>query len=223
MKDHDTQRFDKDEVRSRLNKYTRKAFSMLPKLNQPNILDLGCGSGEPTLELARLTDGNIIAIDIDQGVLAKLRAKLAQTGLTDRVTVINRSITALDFPEESFDILWSEGSIAVLGFTRGLKEWSRFIKPGGYLAVHDELADLEHKLEQIPQNNLKLLSHFLIPFETWRDEYFIPLEERLKEFDGLTIDDPKTIEELADARNDLKMFKKTPERNQSVFFVMQKI
>jgi len=46
-------------------KYTRKAFQMLPKMDKPCILDIGCGTGLTTIELARLSDGEIIGIDID--------------------------------------------------------------------------------------------------------------------------------------------------------------
>ena len=62
----------KDKIRKRLMKYTRKAFQMLPKMYEPRILDVGCGSGVPTLELARLSKGEIIGIDIAQNSLNRL-------------------------------------------------------------------------------------------------------------------------------------------------------
>jgi len=46
----------KDNIRKRLLKYTRKTFRMLPQLEKPRILDVGCGSGIPTLELGRFVD-----------------------------------------------------------------------------------------------------------------------------------------------------------------------
>ena len=52
-------------IRGNLNKYTRKAFEFLPKINKPRILDIGCGGGVPTTELANLSDGKIIALDND--------------------------------------------------------------------------------------------------------------------------------------------------------------
>ena len=52
----------KDLVRKRLNKYTKKAFHLLPELDKPRILDIGCGSGVPTMELARLSNGEIIGL-----------------------------------------------------------------------------------------------------------------------------------------------------------------
>ena len=35
---------DKELLREGLSKYTRKAFHMLPELDKPRILDVGCGS-----------------------------------------------------------------------------------------------------------------------------------------------------------------------------------
>ncbi|HJX03327.1 MAG TPA: class I SAM-dependent methyltransferase, partial [Dehalococcoidia bacterium] len=59
----------RDGFRKRLLKYTRKAFQLLPQLDHPRILDIGCGSGVPTLELARLSNGEIVAVDNDAGAL----------------------------------------------------------------------------------------------------------------------------------------------------------
>ena len=60
--------------------YTRQALQMLPALCQPNILDIGCGSGAQTLELARLTDGHITAIDTHQPFLARLQTQVTALG-----------------------------------------------------------------------------------------------------------------------------------------------
>ena len=71
-----------DQLRKTFLKYTRKAFETLPKLDKPRILDIGCGSGIPTLELARLTNGEIIGIDIDLSALDELDEKALKTILT---------------------------------------------------------------------------------------------------------------------------------------------
>ena len=128
----------KEKVRKRLLRYTREAFRMLPQMDRPRILDIGCGAGIPTLELARLSQGEIIAIDIDQPALDIFARKIEEAGLTHRVQAINCSIFDMDFPDESFDIIWSEGSIYAIGFERGLREWRRLLKPGGFIVVHDE-------------------------------------------------------------------------------------
>jgi 2-polyprenyl-3-methyl-5-hydroxy-6-metoxy-1,4-benzoquinol methylase len=39
---------DRDSLRTNLNEYTRKAFQLIPRMEKPRILDVGCGSGVPT-------------------------------------------------------------------------------------------------------------------------------------------------------------------------------
>jgi len=129
----------KDLFRERLSKYTRKALQMLPELDKPRILDIGCGSGVPTLELARLTNGQIIGLDIHQPYLDELNRKIQEAGFSDRVRTVKCSMFELDFPDESFDIIWSEGSISTIGFKHGLMEWRRLLITDGFLVVHVRL------------------------------------------------------------------------------------
>lgn len=107
-------RREKDMLRKNLITYTRKAFRMLPRLEDPRILDIGCGSGIPTIELAHLCNGQILAVDIDQSHLNSLEEKISEAGLSDRVHTLNCSLFHLDFPDEDFDVIWSEGSFSPL-------------------------------------------------------------------------------------------------------------
>ncbi len=59
------------------------------------------------------------------------------TRLDDRVKGIVGNMDALPFQEEELDLIWSEGAIYNIGFERGITEWRKFLKPGGYLAVTD--------------------------------------------------------------------------------------
>jgi len=213
---------DRDVVRGHLLKYTRKAFRMLPKLDKPRILDIGCGSGVPTMELARLGRGEVIGIDIDQRALAKLNRKIREAGFTSRVQAVNCSILDMVFPDESFDIIWSEGSIFVIGFERGIQEWKRLLKPNGFMVIHDEKGNVEEKLGQISKYGYKLLGYFILSGDTWRTEYFAPLQKLVAKSETSYSDDPHTREELNQTRRELEMFENNPERNNSVYFVMQK-
>jgi ubiquinone/menaquinone biosynthesis C-methylase UbiE len=213
---------DRDVVRRRLLKYTRKAFRMLPKFDKPRILDIGCGSGTPTMELARLGQGEVIGIDIDQPALGKLNRKIREAGFTSRVQAVNCSILDMSFPDESFDIIWSEGSIFVIGFEKGLREWKRFLKPNGFMVIHDEKGNIEEKIEQISKCGYKLLGYFVLSQNTWWAEYFAPLEKLVAKYQRSYTDDPQALEELNQARRELEMFRNNPERNNSVYFVIQK-
>jgi len=212
----------KENIRKRLLKYTRKAFRMLPQMDKPRILDIGCGSGIPTLELARLSNGEVIGIDVDQPALDKFTKKIKEAGLTDGVQAVNCSMFDMDFADASFDIIWSEGSIYAIGFERGLREWRRFLKPGGYIVVHDEQGNVKEKLEQIYNCGYELLGYFILSKETWWTEYFAPLEKLIAESRTRYTDNPKILEELHQAQGELDMFKKNPERNSSVCFVIKR-
>jgi len=213
---------DKDLLRESLSKYTRKAFHILPELDKPRILDVGCGSGVPTMELAKLSNGQIIGLDVNQPSLDRLKRKIEKAGLSNRVKVMKCSMVDMDFPNESFDIIWAEGSIAVVGFKRGLKEWRQFLKPNRFLAVHDEIGDITEKLKQISSCGYDLLEYFTLNDDTWWMEYYAPLEKRINEIRIKHANDPKALAVLDEEQREIDMFKKNPGRYCSVFFIMKK-
>ena len=152
-------------------------------------------------------------------------------------------ITELDFPEESFDIIWAEGSIYIIGFERGLKEWRSFIKPHGYLVVHEltwlksdppeEILDywkkmypgittIPHNLEIIPRCGYRALGHFPLPEDAWWVDYYSPLEKRLLDLRKKYSDDPKALEVLGAEQAEIEMLRKYNEWYGAVFFVMRK-
>ena len=42
-----------------------------------------------------------------------------------KVAEIEGSMLSLDYPDESFDLVWAEGSIFIIGFDQGLEDWRR--------------------------------------------------------------------------------------------------
>jgi ubiquinone/menaquinone biosynthesis C-methylase UbiE len=213
---------ERDLIRRRFLEYTRRAFQMLPRLVKPRILDVGCGSGIPTLELAKLSRGEIIALDIDRIALDELARKAEEEGLSERVKIVNRSLLDMDFPDCHFDVIWSEGAIRVVGFRRGLEQWRRLLKPGGFLAVHDERTGLEQKLKDVVSCGYDLVGYFELDQKTWWAEYFGPLEKLISETEDRKLSNPYEIRALDCARRDLDTFRSDPERNTSVFFVMRR-
>jgi ubiquinone/menaquinone biosynthesis C-methylase UbiE len=239
-----------DEIRRDLSKegsnrlqYTRKAFRMIPHLSHPCILDVGCGVGGPTLELARLSHGEITGLDIYQPSLDELSRRIEEEGLPERVRVMNCSLLEMDFPDESFDIIWSEGSIHVIGFERGLREWRRFIRPNGFLVIHDmiwlrpdppqEISDywrkvypgirtaLEH-IEAIPTCGYELVGHLPLPEDLWWLDYYGPLEERIHELREKHAEDGEALGILDEEQRQVDLFKKHSAWYGSAFFVMRK-
>jgi ubiquinone/menaquinone biosynthesis C-methylase UbiE len=108
---------------------TRKAFLMLKKLPKiPYILDIGCGPGMQTIELAKISCGKILAIDNHQPFLNQLKKRAKKEGVDKRIRTINSNIFTMDYEQASFDITWSEGAIYIIGFKKGLLKWKSWLK-----------------------------------------------------------------------------------------------
>jgi len=224
-------------------KYTRKAFQMLPEMDSPYIVDIGCGPGGQTLELTRLSNGHVIGLDTHQPYLDRLQRKIDEGGFSDRVKAVNCSMFEMKFPDESFDIIWAEGSIYIIGFERGLKEWRHLLKPNGFMAVHDvcwlrqdppqeiyeywkelypAIKTIPEYLEKIPGCGYTLIGNFSLPEDAWWIEYYGPLEERIKMLRKKYHSNPQALRELDNEQKEIDMYKKYCEWYGSVFFIMQK-
>jgi len=196
---------------------------MLPESEEPRILDIGCGSGIPTLELAKLSNGEILGIDIDQSLLDRLNRKIEEEGLSNRVKTRKCSLFEIDFPDESFDIIWAEGSISIIGFEKGLREWRRLLKPSGFLVVHDDIINMSNKLRNIPDCGYRLFGYFSLPEDAWWKEYYRPLEIRIKELRAKYKNNPEALKILEKHQNEIDMVKKNPKEYGSAFYIMQKL
>ncbi len=223
--------------------YTQKAFEMIPLIKQPKILDIGCGPGMQTIKLAKLSDGEIIGIDIFQQYLDQLKESIEKENLKDRVKAIKQSMFEIDYPEGFFDIIWAEGSIFVIGFEKGLTEWKKYIKSDGYLAVHEmawlkenppkeindfwnrvypDITTINDNLRIIEKCGYKIKGHFPLPEDAWWDLYYTPLEKRLKDMRIKFRDNPKAMEMIEEEQLEIDLFRKFNSWYGSVFFVMQK-
>ena len=149
----------------------------------------------------------------------------------------------IQFSEASFDILWAEGSIFIMGFEQGLREWKKFLKPKGYLAVHEmawikenppqeirdywehvypQIATIEDNLRIIEQCGYRSIGSFPLPEDAWWEFYYTPLENRLKDLRIKFKDNSKAMEMMEETQLEIDMFRKYNAWYGSVFYVMQK-
>ncbi|MFC1860334.1 hypothetical protein ACFLYC_02025 [Chloroflexota bacterium] len=99
--------------------------------------------------------------------------------------------------------------------------WRRFLKPDGFMVVHDEQGRVNEKLEQISNCGYQLLGYFILSEDTWWTEYFAHLEKLIGESRTRYADNHKILEEIHQAQRELDIFRKNPERNCSVCFVIK--
>jgi cyclopropane fatty-acyl-phospholipid synthase-like methyltransferase len=209
-----------DELRSRALKHTRKAFELLPAFVRPRILDLGCGQGQQTIELARLSGGNVLGIDIDESALLNFRKRIEQSGLSNRVTAHKLSLFDSRLPAESFDILWEEGVMHLLDPERSFATCRNLVQPMGFLVMHEQLKWFEQVREQIPGWGWVFADQHLLPKHFWWTNYGAPLQERIRAVRESQVDSAESPA-LIRYVNEAAMIKADPDQFDCGFFIFQ--
>lgn len=102
------------------------------------ILDLGCGPGTITADLAELVpQGRVVGGDPVESVL-KQAAEYAQTRGLSNVTFEKIDGNQLSFPDDSFDVVTCHQVLQHVNDPVGiLKEMRRVVKPGGIVAARE--------------------------------------------------------------------------------------
>ncbi|MDO3376650.1 class I SAM-dependent methyltransferase [Geoalkalibacter halelectricus] len=171
----------------------------------PKILDLGCGVGGQTLQLAEMTPGSILAIDSHAPSIERLMARLAEHDLSRRVQAQVGDMAHLTLSPQSFDLIWSEGALYNIGIAHALRVCHGLLRPGGYLAFTDAVwrrddpppeikasFDLDYPtmgtaadvVMAIQQGGFELVGRFTLPDEAWWDDFYSPMELRISELRG---------------------------------------
>lgn len=171
------------------NESTRKAYLMLKGLPEnPCILDIGCGPGMQTIELAKLSNGRIDAFDNHQPFLEDLKRRAEKEGVSKKIRTVNGDMFALNYENSSFDLIWSEGAIYIIGFEKGLREWRNLLTNKRYLVVSEV-----SWLKPDPPEEVKKLMNFvnlcssinqsaeLADYTAKRAEVFYKYESSIKE------------------------------------------
>ncbi|QIM21573.1 methyltransferase domain-containing protein [Phycicoccus sp. HDW14] len=115
------------------------AAYLLPHITETSrILDVGCGPGTITLDLARRAGaGRVVGTDRSEAVVEEARAAAARTGLTN-VELTVGDVYALDHAAGSFDVVHAHQVLQHLTDpVAALREMGRVCRPGGLVAVRD--------------------------------------------------------------------------------------
>eukprot|EP01022_Parablepharisma_sp_SALTPOND_P032594 TRINITY_DN855_c0_g3_i1.p1 TRINITY_DN855_c0_g3~~TRINITY_DN855_c0_g3_i1.p1 ORF type:complete len:304 (-),score=23.56 TRINITY_DN855_c0_g3_i1:56-835(-) len=224
---------------------TARAFNLLKDLpKNPEIIDIGCGMGAQTLDLATLSPGHITSVDNHEFYIAKLKEYSKEKGLDSQITPIIGDMGALKFPDGTFDLVWSEGAAFVIGLEKAIVEWKRLLKPRGYMVISDcmwfrkdppaELKaywdrvypDLMHSEDFyfiIKKAGYELIDSFNMPAELWWKAYYTPMEQRAKELEEKYKGDQAKLKRIDEMMEEVRVFKQYSDYYGYTFYVMRRI
>jgi SAM-dependent methyltransferase len=135
----------------------RQIVSIVGRIAQAEVLDLGCGGGHVSYAVAPVARA-VVATDPSPDMLAAVAAEAGRRGLAN-VTTTAAPAERLPFEDGRFDAVvcrytthhWPD-------VRRGLREAARVLKPGGVMIVDDAVAP-----------EIAVLDTFLQTFEMLRD------------------------------------------------------
>ena len=225
------------------NELTRRAFEAITGLPaSPKILDVGCGPGMQTVELLKLSNAKVTALDMLPDMIDRVTAAAHSAGVAKRLVTLQQDMNEMTFPPASFDVVWSEAAIYIMGFQEGLEKFKALVKPGGYIVVSEVvwlkpdppaevvefwseypgIDSIDAKLAVIDKVGLEVVDHFVFPATAWTKQYYDPMEARIAEKEKQWSGDHEGEAILSAARNEISLFKRYKEFYNYAFFIMRK-
>jgi cyclopropane fatty-acyl-phospholipid synthase-like methyltransferase len=134
-------------------KALKELYSTKPRLNNDiassmiRVLDIGCGNGPQTLQLAKHMECEILAVDNHQPFLDELNRRAEAAGLSKQITSCLKDMGNLSRDDGLFDLIWSEGALNLMGFSEGVLNPNGFrdglelchnlLTPNGFVAASE--------------------------------------------------------------------------------------
>ncbi len=221
---------------------TLRALSLIEDLPMnPQILELGCGSGVASVPIIQSQPCHLTAVDIHQPFLDELQAKADQLGLAKRLTVVQADMSQLEFPNGSFDLIWSESAIYNVGFEKGLHLWKPLLKPGGYIAVtevvwltpdppieakqfweaeYPVITTIDENMATMRNVGYDVVHHFTLSADDWQN-YYGPLQTHLDQFRANNSANPAAEQFANSTQREIDLWKEFGDSFGYCFFISQ--
>ena len=205
------------------------------------VLDIACGPGMQTMDLAELLPGaEIIAVDFHAPFVEEANRRAVERGVDDRVHARVGDMRNLDLAPDSFDLIWCEGAAYIMGVGEALRAWRPLLKAGGRLALTDavwlrddppprvarcwaeypDMRDTEQRRALVAECGYRLLGDFVLPLADWLDDYADPQDRRINEIAPKYVGDPVAEAVLEECREETAVFRAFPEYFGYLFLVM---
>ena len=106
------------------------------KITKGRCLDIGCGTGWLEIELAKISNLQLIGLDINPSFAEFASKKIYNVGFSNRVSFLAGDVHKLPFLDNTFDLIVSRGSVpAWTDRVRAFREIYRVLKHDGVAFV----------------------------------------------------------------------------------------
>jgi ubiquinone/menaquinone biosynthesis C-methylase UbiE len=222
---------------------TARALALAGPLPQDaEVLDIACGPGAQTLDLARLMPhAHITAIDLHEPFLRDVESRAKKTGVASRIQTLKADMAALELASQSFDLIWCEGAAYIMGVATALLNWKRLLRPSGALALSEAVwlkvnppAEVRALWAEYPAmsdaGNLRALARrcgyaiageFVLPEDAWWTGYYTPMLARIETLSVQFTGDALALAVLDEHRREIDMFRRYSDYYGYMFIVLK--
>ncbi|KAH8602842.1 delta(24)-sterol C-methyltransferase [Bisporella sp. PMI_857] len=103
-----------------------------------NVLDVGCGVGGPAREIATFSGCSVVGLNNNNYQITRAKAYAEKAGLADRITFVQGDFMNINFPEDTFDAVYSiEATVHAPTLEGVYRQIFRVLKPGGTFGVYE--------------------------------------------------------------------------------------
>lgn len=207
----------KDNCRKGLLPYLEQTIAVIPEINNPRILDAGCGTGVPTIYIAERLKGKIMAIDPDFESIAYLQEKVNRLDLSGIVTPYQSTLSDLHVEDDNqFDLIFAEGLLNVVGFIPGFLKLQSLLKRPGFMIIHDEHKDYSKKTAFMEHDCCTILDTIELDDKVWWRDYYQCLEREIA-----SLEDRELIKLFKTDLAEIESYKKDASQFRSRYYVIQ--
>lgn len=159
-----------DQFHSRGKESTLEMASLATLRREDRVLDVGGGLGGPARTLAFEFGCKVTVLDLTEEYCKAGEMLTSRIGLSNLVGFKNGSALSIPFPDESFDVVWTQHStMNISDKDRLYEEIHRVLVPRGRLAMNEILAGPEQPVRYpVPWASEPNLSFLLPPDEMRR-------------------------------------------------------
>ncbi len=132
---------DGDTIAEASERTVERMSTLLPELtSDTEVVDLGAGYGGAARYLAKRHGCSVTCLNLSEVQNRRNRTMNREQGLDKQVEVVDGNFEDVPFPDDRFDVVWSQDSFLHSGDReRAIEEASRILKPGGRLIFTDPM------------------------------------------------------------------------------------